>query len=63
MKTIRNGEAWFSSLDEALEDAGTQPGDNPLDAPSPGKLAFASLHVGAVVVVGWALLQQLMRQR
>jgi len=62
MKTIRNGEQWFSSLEEALQDARSQ---QPPLAPegSALRLVVASFHAGAMLMVGLTVLQQLLRQR
>jgi hypothetical protein len=62
MKTIRNGEAWFSTLEEALEDARSQRARQAPQAPAL-RLVLESFHAGALVVVGWTVVQQLLRHR
>jgi hypothetical protein len=62
MKIIRNGEAWFSSLDEALEHARSEKAPLAPGASALG-LVVASVHAGALLMVGWTVLQQVLRQR
>jgi hypothetical protein len=63
MKTIRNGEAWFSSLDEALADARRQT-SSMQGATTSRKLDYASvLGLGAIAVMGWAVVQQFALRR
>lgn len=56
MQEIRNGEVWFSSLEEALSDARRQK-TAPADDISPAYAGF--IRAGALAIVGWRTLQSL----
>lgn len=54
MKVIRNGEVWFSTLDEALDAVRRQPGA-PREALSPAYSGF--IRAGAIAIVSWRKLR------
>jgi hypothetical protein len=56
MKVIRNGEVWFSTLEEALSHARRQKAA-PTDEISAAYAGF--IRAGAIAIVGWKALQSL----
>jgi len=61
MKTIRHGEVWFSTLDEALDDARRRSASSMREPPASAGAYADWIGLGALAVLGLAVVRELVR--